>query len=160
MGKGDKKDFSLSLEMTMQKTAFFLLSPQRDAPKAMCEEWQSYSYGTLPPSSGRRCPEGAEVGFRSGMKRNGKRRFPVSSSRAQPRDLFRFAVSVFLCKSVCMESGASRYPLPSQLLPDRERKRFLAFARNDDRGKAEEVKEKSVNRKMSHQKCGAFLRKR
>ena len=59
-----------------------------------------------------------------------------------------------------MESGASRYPLPSQLLPDRERKRFLAFARNDDRGKAEEVKEKSVNRKMSHQKCGAFLRKR
>ena len=32
----------------------------------------------------------------------------------------------------CLESGASRYPLPSQLLPDRERKRFLAFARNDD----------------------------
>ena len=27
--------------------------------------------GLLPPSSGRRCPEGAEVGSRSGMKENG-----------------------------------------------------------------------------------------
>ena len=27
--------------------------------------------GILPPSPGRRCPEGAEVGFLSGMKRNG-----------------------------------------------------------------------------------------
>ena len=32
--------------------------------------------------------------------------------------------------------GVSRSPLPSQLLPDRERKRFLASARNDDAGKA------------------------
>ena len=58
----NEKDFSLSLEMTMRKTAFYLLPPQRDAPKAICEEWQPYSYGILPPSSGRRCPEGAEVG--------------------------------------------------------------------------------------------------
>ena len=35
---------------------------------------------TLPPSSGRRCPEGAEVDFRSGWKRNGKVRFLLSSS--------------------------------------------------------------------------------
>ena len=62
MGKGDEKDFSLSLEMTIRKTAFSLLPPQGDAPKAMCEEWQPYSCGILPPSSGRRCPEGAEVG--------------------------------------------------------------------------------------------------
>ena len=34
-----------------------------------------------------------------------------------------------------MEGSASRYPLPSRFLPDRERKRFLAFARNDDAGK-------------------------
>ena len=35
------------------------------------------------------------------------------------------------------EHGASRFPLPAilLLLLDRERKRFLAFARNDDRGK-------------------------
>ena len=38
MGKGDGKDLSLSLEMTMRKN------------------------GILPPSSGRRGPEGAEVG--------------------------------------------------------------------------------------------------
>ena len=41
----NEKDFSRSLEMTMQKSAI------------------------LPPSFGRRCPEGAEVGFRSGMKK-------------------------------------------------------------------------------------------
>ena len=76
MGKGDKKDFSRSLEMTMQKTAFFLLPPQRDAPKAMCEEWQPYSCGILPPSLGRRCPEGAEVGFRYRLKRNVRYAFP------------------------------------------------------------------------------------
>ena len=35
----NEKDFSLSLEMTMRKSTI------------------------LPPSSGRRCPEGAEVGF-------------------------------------------------------------------------------------------------
>ena len=34
-----------------------------------------------------------------------------------------------------MEGSASRYPLPSHFLPDRKRKRFLAFARNDDAGK-------------------------
>ena len=43
----NEKDFSLSLEMTMREG------------------------GTLPPSPGRRCPEGAEVGSLSGMKRNG-----------------------------------------------------------------------------------------
>ena len=35
-----------------------------------------------------------------------------------------------------MEYGASRYPLSSHVLIDRKRKRFLAFARNDDTGKA------------------------
>ena len=76
MGKGDGKDFSLSLEMTMRKTVFSLLPLQGDAPKAMCEEWQPYSYSILPPSSGRRCPEGAEVGFRCRLKRNVRYAFP------------------------------------------------------------------------------------
>ena len=75
----------------------------------------------------------------------GGKRFLVSSSRAQPRDLFRLPFAVFLRKSICMKHrdpqsheayGVSRSPLPSQLLPDRERKRFLASARNDDAGKA------------------------
>ena len=35
-------------------------------------------------------PSGRRLAFVAGMKRNGKRRFPVLSSRAQPRDLFRF----------------------------------------------------------------------
>ena len=35
-----------------------------------------------------------------------------------------------------MEGSASRYPLPSHFLPDRKRKRFLAFARNDECGGA------------------------
>ena len=52
MGKGDGKDFSLSLEMTMRKN------------------------GILPPSLGRRCPEGAEVGFRYSLKRNVRYAFP------------------------------------------------------------------------------------
>ena len=59
----NEKDFSLSLEMTMRKTVFSLLPLQGDAPKAMCEEWQPYSYSILPPSLGRRCSEGAEVGW-------------------------------------------------------------------------------------------------
>ena len=35
----------------------------------MCEEWQSYSYGILPPSLGRRCSEGAEVGSQRNEKK-------------------------------------------------------------------------------------------
>ena len=101
---------------------------------------------TRAPSLGRGCrAQRGGVGFRSRLKRNGKRRFLVSSSRAQPRDLFRLPFAVFLRKSICMKHrdpqsheayGVSRSPLPSQLLPDRERKRFLAFARNDNMGKA------------------------
>ena len=55
----NEKDFSLSLEMTMREG------------------------GTLPPSLGRRCPEGTEVGSRSGMKRNVRQSFHVSASLAR-----------------------------------------------------------------------------
>ena len=39
--------------------------------------------GILPPSPGRRCPEGAEVGSRYRMKRNGRQSFHVLSSLAR-----------------------------------------------------------------------------
>ena len=51
----------------------------------------------------------------------GGKRFLVSSSRAQPRDLFRLPFAVFLRKSICMKHrdpqsheayGVSRSPLP------------------------------------------------
>ena len=38
----------------------------------MCEEWQPYSCGILPPSLGRRCPEGAEVGWGKRDEREGR----------------------------------------------------------------------------------------
>ena len=120
MGKGDGKDFSLSLEMTMQKTAFFLLPPQRDAPKAMREEWQPYSGGILPPSSGRRCPEGAEVG----SQRNETKWEEVFSRFVIPsaaEGSFSFPVSVFLRNAVCMKHrdpqlfGERCFPLSAPL---------------------------------------------
>ena len=56
---------------------------------------------------------------------------------------FSFPVSVFLRKAVCMkhrtpQSHEARcFPFTASLtaFPNRERKRFLAFARNDDAGK-------------------------
>ena len=85
----NEKDFSLLLEMTMREG------------------------GTLPPSLGRRCPEGAEARSLSGMKRNARQSFHVSASRA---------------------AGSAVLPVIPLLTAvlDRERKRFLAFARNDD----------------------------
>ena len=82
MGKGDEKDFSLSLEMTMRKNGILPPSPQGDAPKAMYEEWQPYSCGILPPSYGRRCPEGAEVRSQRNEKKweEGFPRFVIPSA--------------------------------------------------------------------------------
>ena len=66
----NEKDFSLSLEMTMRKNGILPPSSARgDAPKAMLKELQSYSCGILPPSLGRRCPEGAEVGSQRNEKK-------------------------------------------------------------------------------------------
>ncbi len=120
MGKGDGKDFSLSLEMTMRKTVFSLLPLQGDAPKAMCEEWQPYSYSILPPSLGRRCSEGAEVGFRSGMKKRGET-FPRFVIPSAAEGSFSFPVSVFLRNAVCMKHrdpqlfGERCFPLSAPL---------------------------------------------
>ena len=57
---------------------------------------------------------------------------------------FSFPVSVFLRNAVCMRRRTPKshearcFPFTASLtaFPDRERKRFLAFARNDDAGKA------------------------
>ena len=73
--------------------------------------------GTLPPFLGRRCPEGAEARSLSGMKRNVRQSFRVSASHVAESAMFPVI------------------PLLTAVL-DRERKRFLAFARNDDGRKA------------------------
>ncbi len=120
MGKGDEKDFSLSLEMTMRKTAFSLLPLQGDAPKAMCEEWQPYSGGILPPSSGRRCPEGAEVGSQRNEKK-WEEVFPRFVIPSAAEGSFSFPVSVFLRNAVCMKHhppqshGGRCFPFPAPL---------------------------------------------
>ena len=116
----NEKDFSLPLEMTMREG------------------------GTLPPSHGRRCPEGAEVGsLPKRDEKNGKQpcsRFVIPSAA---EGSFSFAVFFFLCTYICMKHRASKSlgvrcfpcPLSSHCLPDRKRKRFLASARNDDAGR-------------------------
>ena len=63
----NEKDFSHSLEMTMRRNGL-LPPPKEDTTKVMREKWQPHSSRILPPSFGRRCPEGAEVGFHSLLK--------------------------------------------------------------------------------------------
>ena len=91
----------------------------------------------LPPSSGRRCPEGAEVGSRSGMKGNGGSPSLVSSSRAQPRDLScRQENGTYEEVRHSKSFGVRCLSLPSLLLSDRCTRKISRFARNDDMGKA------------------------
>ena len=59
----NEKDFSHSLEMTIGEKRVLAY---RHAPHM----GKAAMGGILPPSFGRRCPEGAEVGFRSGVKGN------------------------------------------------------------------------------------------
>ena len=72
---------------------------------------------TLPPSHGRRCPEGAEVGSRSGVKRNGKQSFHVSASHVA-------------------EGGASRDPSPHSAYLTANEKDFSLSLEMTMRGKA------------------------
>ena len=67
---------SLTAFPDRERKRFLAFARNDDAGKRLCYR----KGGILPPSSGRRCPEGAGVGFRSGWKRNGKRRFLLSSS--------------------------------------------------------------------------------
>ena len=74
------------------------------------------AFTILPPSFGRRWRGAPEVGFRSGVKKNVRCASPVSSSRAQPRDLF-------------------RSPLPSQSLLTANEKDFSLALEMTIRGK-------------------------
>ena len=100
----------------------------RPSQKAMCEKWQPYSSRILPPSSGRRCPEGAEVGFRCGIEKQCEMCHPVSSSRAQPRDLSGRPINGRRDTAGKRNTKTSIFTLTWITA---EQGRFLDFARND-----------------------------
>ena len=104
----------------------------------MCEEWQPYSCGILPPSSGRRCPEGAEVGSQRNEKK-WEETFPRFVIPSAAEGSFLLAVRRRVFDSRERETpyhGRAEAVLPLKDLAKgrgkRGRKRFLAFARNDD----------------------------
>ena len=114
----NEKDFSHSLEMTMRKSTI------------------------LPPSSGRRCPEGAEVGSRYRLKKNVRYAFPRFVIPSAVEGSFSLAVRRRVFDSSEREApyrGRTEAVLPLKGLAKgrgkRGRKRFLAFARNDNAGK-------------------------
>ena len=95
---------------------------------------------TLPPSYGRRCPEGAEVGSRSGIKRNGEGAFSHITFPSTAEGAFFVYRSLFPSRMKRREPrayGVPCFPFSDALpfLLDRKRKRFLACARNDGMGK-------------------------
>ena len=89
-------------------------------------------FGLLPPSFGRRCPEGAEVGSRSGMRR--KVRQPILPFRHPERSR-----GIFLVAAVYdMHTAAQKIAraLISHSPFHRCARKISRFARNDDAGKA------------------------
>ena len=85
---------------------------------------------TRAPSLGRGCrAQRGGVGFRSRLKRNGKRRSLVSSSRAQPRDLFRFPFP-FSFVSRLHETPSFRFA-GSTVLPARRYPHILCLTANE-----------------------------
>ena len=106
----NEKDFSLSLEMTIRGKGFAIGKGGEWLPQWFEKECEMYLSRFVIPSAA----EGS----------------------------FSFPVSVFLRKAVCMKhrtpkSHEACFPFPALLTasPNRKRKRFLAFARNDDAGK-------------------------
>ena len=87
--------------------------------------------------------KGAEVGSQR-SKKEWEKTFPRFVIPSAAEGSFSFPVSVFIRKAVCMKHRAPHshearcFPLSDFLpfFPDRERKRFLACARNDNMGKA------------------------
>ena len=75
----------------------------------------------LPPSHGRRCPEGAEVGFHSGMKRNVRKAVSRIVIPSGAEGSFSFAIFCFLRESLCMKHrdvkfyGVRCFPLAALL---------------------------------------------
>ena len=107
----------------------------------MCKKWQPYS--SRSPSFLRK-----EVPQRGGgwLPLWTQKECEIRLSRfvipSAAEGSFSSPVSVFLRKAVCMrrrtpKSHEACFPFPALLTasPDRKRKRFLAFARNDDAGK-------------------------
>ena len=102
----------------------------------------AFSY--LPPSSGRRCPEGAGARSCYLLKKNVRYAFPRFVIPSAAEGSFSFPVSLSLRKTVYMKhrdptsQRVRCFPLSVILasFPDRKRKRFLASARNDNMGKA------------------------
>ena len=102
----------------------------------------AFSY--LPPSSGRRCPEGAEARSCYQLKKNVRYAFPRIVIPSAAEGSYSFPVFLYHRNAVCMKHrdptshGVRCFPLSAVLasFPDRERKRFLASARNDNMGKA------------------------
>ena len=77
--------------VTIFPALFHPASPIQPPPLRGTSFHRKEGVSTRAPSLGRGCrAQQGGVGFRSRLKRNGKRRSLVSSSRAQPRDLFRF----------------------------------------------------------------------
>ena len=88
--------------------------------------------GLLPPSSGRRCPEGAEVGSRSGMRR--KVRQPILPFRHPERSRWIFPVAAVYDMHAAAQKIARA--LISHSPFHRCAKKISRFARNGDTGKA------------------------
>ena len=88
--------------------------------------------GLLPPSSGRRCPEGAEVGSRSGMRCNVRQ--PVLSFRHPERSRGIFPVAAV--HDMHAAAQKTTRTLISHSPFHRCAKKISRFARNDDAGKA------------------------
>ena len=125
-----------------RKGGFSLLPPTGDTPKAMCKKWQPYS-SRSPSFLRKEVPRRGGVGSPLWAQKECEihlSRFVIPSAA---EGSFSFPVSVFLRKAVCMRRRTPKlhearcFPFPALLtaFPDRERKRFLAFARNDDTGK-------------------------
>ncbi len=116
----NEKDFSLSLEMTMRKDGILTPFPAKGRPEGDVRGMAAYSCGILPPSLGRRCPEGAEVGSQRNEKK-WEEVFPRFVIPSAAEGSFSFPVSVFLRNAVCMKHcdpqlfGERCFPLSAPL---------------------------------------------
>ena len=121
-----------------ERKRFLAFARNDNARKSLCYR----ESGILPPSSGRRCPEGAEVGLRYRLKKNVRYAFPRFVIPSAAEGSFSLAVRRRVFDSRERETpyrGRTEAVLPLKGLAKgrgkRGRKRFLAFARNDDAGK-------------------------
>ena len=103
-----------------------------DHSREMTIERAVFSY--LPPSSGRRCPEGAEARSCYQLKKNVRYAFPRIVIPGAAEGSFSFPVSLFLRNAVCMKHrdptshGARCFPL-SAVLPCLDRSQTKKISR-------------------------------